>query len=322
MRVPNQSSPEPERLPERGPLPPEKQAASAASRMGWGLFLMMGLTQLGALALVLGVRLLAPALLGDPWVNWGLSYLPMYLLALPALWLTVRRLPAEPFPPPRLPLTPKLLGSLWVFGMGATYFLNLLSNTLAQALSLLLGRQVLNPLGTVAGHLPSAVVFGVVLAPAMEELIFRRLLLRRLLPLGEGTAVYGSAFLFALFHANLFQIPYAFVLGVILASLALAAGGIRGSVLLHMALNGVGAVLMPALAALGEAGLSAAGLLILALMAAAFAMAARRVVRVPSFPPGPLGLSPARSRRAFLRNPGMAAYLVLTLLLTALMAAA
>lgn len=75
------------------------------------------------------------------------------------------------------------------------------------------------------------------IAPAAEELLFRRLLLRRLRPYGERFALVASALCFGLFHGNLNQFFYAFLLGLVLAELALSTGCLWQAVLLHALVN-------------------------------------------------------------------------------------
>ena len=55
-----------------------------------------------------------------------------------------------------------------------------------------------------------------ILAPIAEELLFRGYILRSLRPYGKKFAVFGSAFLFGLFHGNLLQTPYAFLMGLLM----------------------------------------------------------------------------------------------------------
>ena len=54
------------------------------------------------------------------------------------------------------------------------------------------------------------------LAPLAEELLFRGLVLRVLAPAGKQFAVLASALLFALLHGNVVQIPFAFLVGLVL----------------------------------------------------------------------------------------------------------
>lgn len=82
-----------------------------------------------------------------------------------------------------------------------------------------------------------SLVSTVLLAPLCEELIFRRLLLDRLLFLGDWSALLISAFFFALFHTNLYQFFYAFTVGLILGYVRIMTGRVGWSILLHMFIN-------------------------------------------------------------------------------------
>lgn len=62
----------------------------------------------------------------------------------------------------------------------------------------------------------SMFLYASILAPIAEELLFRGYILRSLRPYGKKFAVFGSAFLFGLFHGNLFQTPYAFLMGLLM----------------------------------------------------------------------------------------------------------
>jgi len=91
-------------------------------------------------------------------------------------------------------------------------------------------------LGAIAQYL---VVLGVLPAVA-EELAFRGFILsglrRRFSP---GTAVVFSSFLFALYHFNVFQLIPAFVLGLVLGTLALRTGSVLPGMLFHLLHNGL-----------------------------------------------------------------------------------
>ena len=73
-------------------------------------------------------------------------------------------------------------------------------------------------------------------APIMEEIIFRGLVLRHLQPYGKGFAIVMSAFLFGIFHGNLVQIPYAFLVGLVLGYVAVEYN-IVWAMVLHMINN-------------------------------------------------------------------------------------
>lgn len=73
-------------------------------------------------------------------------------------------------------------------------------------------------------------------APIVEELVFRGLILRGLEPYGKRFAILVSAILFGLFHGNLVQSPYAFVVGLVLGYTAMEYSVVWAMVL-HMLNN-------------------------------------------------------------------------------------
>lgn len=73
-------------------------------------------------------------------------------------------------------------------------------------------------------------------APVTEELLFRGLVQRMMLPYGKKFAIFASAFLFGIFHGNLVQSPYAFLVGLVLGYVA-CEYSIAWAMLLHMINN-------------------------------------------------------------------------------------
>jgi len=81
------------------------------------------------------------------------------------------------------------------------------------------------------------IVATAVLPALIEEMIFRGYVLGALRPHGDGLAIVLSAVLFALFHGNMLQIPFAFVLGLVLGYLMVQTDSIWPAVALHFANN-------------------------------------------------------------------------------------
>lgn len=75
-----------------------------------------------------------------------------------------------------------------------------------------------------------------VFAPVFEEILFRGLVLRTLEPYGKKFAIVGSAFLFGMFHGNVVQTPFAFLVGLVLGYAAVEYN-ICWAMLLHMINN-------------------------------------------------------------------------------------
>lgn len=88
------------------------------------------------------------------------------------------------------------------------------------------------------------VIANMIVAPIVEEVIFRGLILSRLrkaVPL--VWAVVISSVLFGIAHGQIVWIIYAFVLGVILSAVTVKTESLTASILLHMAFNVFGTVI-------------------------------------------------------------------------------
>ena len=89
----------------------------------------------------------------------------------------------------------------------------------------------------VSGNIILLIFTHAALTALMEETLFRYIPLAYLTPYSKGGAVLFSALFFALAHGNLFQIPYAFIAGVIFAVLDIAFDSIIPSLLIHFVNN-------------------------------------------------------------------------------------
>lgn len=80
----------------------------------------------------------------------------------------------------------------------------------------------------------------VIFAPVFEEFWFRGLILHSLKPYGNGFAIFVSALLFGLTHANLGQFLYTTVVGVVLGYVAVQTGSIITTTVMHAMFNSIG----------------------------------------------------------------------------------
>ncbi len=72
-----------------------------------------------------------------------------------------------------------------------------------------------------------------ILAPIAEEILFRGLILRSLMPFGKKLAIFVSALLFGVFHGNIVQSPFAFMVGLVLGYVAVEYS-VAWAMVLHM----------------------------------------------------------------------------------------
>lgn len=79
------------------------------------------------------------------------------------------------------------------------------------------GRSVTGVLDAISGERDtfSMFLYSAILGPLAEEVLFRGYVLRSLRPYGKKFAVVLSALLFGLFHGNILQAPYAFLMGLV-----------------------------------------------------------------------------------------------------------
>lgn len=82
----------------------------------------------------------------------------------------------------------------------------------------------------------SMFLYAGILAPITEEILFRGLIQRTLMPYGKKFAIFCSAFTFGIFHGNLIQTPYAFLVGLVLGYVA-SEYSIAWAMVLHMLNN-------------------------------------------------------------------------------------
>ena len=82
----------------------------------------------------------------------------------------------------------------------------------------------------------SMFLYAGILAPVTEEILFRGLIQKSLMPYGKKFAIFCSAFTFGIFHGNLIQSPYAFAVGLVLGYVA-SEYSILWAMVLHMINN-------------------------------------------------------------------------------------
>ena len=115
------------------------------------------------------------------------------------------------------PMTTKALLVVFCAFMSAQAFQLLLTPLLEWLLNLLgLSALASLELATAGANTVSMFLYVALFAPVFEEILFRGLILHNLLPYGKKIAIVGSAFLFGMFHGNLVQSPYAFLVGLVL----------------------------------------------------------------------------------------------------------
>ena len=161
---------------------------------------------------------------------------------MPVLIAVVKRMPGEA--PAKKSITPGQFVLALIMCFALMYCGNLVGTLITTVVGVLKGSAVDNALMTYAtgSNMIVTFLYMVICAPILEEYIFRKLIVDRTVKYGQGVAVVLSGLMFGLFHGNLNQFAYAFLLGMFLAFLYVKTGELKVTIGLHMCINFMGAV--------------------------------------------------------------------------------
>ena len=220
----------------------EKSMRKSFSGLGWR-FLIGTLVIYAVQMIVMGIAgVVKPEWLEDTTISLILAVLPLYLIGMPVLIAVVKRMPGEA--PVKKSITPGqfILALLMCYTL--MYGGNLVGVLITTAVGVLKGSAVQNTIMSVAtgSNMFVTFIYMVICAPILEEYIFRKLIVDRTAKYGEGVAIVLSGLMFGLFHGNLNQFAYAFLLGGFLAFMYVKTGNLKITIGLHMCINFMGAV--------------------------------------------------------------------------------
>lgn len=211
----------------------------AYAQLSWGLVIFL-LSQV-ALPILFSIYLysIAPSLLLDRNVLILLTYACMYLIGFPLLLYLLRGIPD--CIPLRPPVTKERIGAGKIFALYTMLYA--ISNILVQIIDFFAGRvgirSVSEPHALIDQPVNPWLMFflAVVVAPVMEEVIFRFLPYRKVSGYGVRYYVLWTAIAFGLFHINFVQSVYAGAMGIIFALVMFRTGSLRYSIILHVMIN-------------------------------------------------------------------------------------
>jgi membrane protease YdiL (CAAX protease family) len=217
------------------------------SKIAFAFAIVLVFTHIGPTVLGVYLHGVAPFLWNYSWFHWVFTYFPIYGVYFPLFYVFLRSIPdtrrAIIRPVPRN-IQSLLFILVIAFGFGVATIINLITNLVSDIMNRLLGVGVSNPMmdAIAASDLVTHIIIVVGVAPLLEELIFRKLLYHKLIGYGPNLYILVSSLLFMSFHSNLFQMGYAFFLGLILASIYAYAEKFRYIWRFHVVFNGIGAL--------------------------------------------------------------------------------
>jgi len=220
------------------------QGRRAYSILGIGcvVFLVLGMFILPLLLSTI-ISKLFPSLAGNFILQTPLTYAGMYLIAFPLLLVIVKKLPEH-----KSEMCPqKKPGFLTILGYYA------LSYAIISVIGLavnLIETYIIGSSGTttVTGLLDSGTpqwvfaITGCIIAPIMEEIIFRLIPYNKASGYGTGLYIVWTGIMFGLLHLNFGQALYAMCLGFLFAKIMCDTGKIKYTILIHVMTNITGGV--------------------------------------------------------------------------------
>jgi len=210
-----------------------------------GLRLFIGTLIIFAVQLIFGAiagNIPAVATSGD--LSVLVSMLPMYIIAFPIIFLLFKNIPVQ-ISGEKKKMSVKHLIIAFIMCYAGTYICNLLASILTGIIGALKQSDVENVMANLTSSisLPVNLFIVVICAPIMEELLFRKTLIDRTAHFGEGISILFSGLVFGLFHGNLVQFGYAFLLGIFFGFIYIKTKNIVYPIILHMVINFFGSFL-------------------------------------------------------------------------------
>lgn len=219
-----------------------KQARRDFSRIGASLCLMVVIWY--ALATVLeGALYAAVGGKGEApnWVTYVGSGVPLYLIAMPIAVMLMGK--STVIETRKFDMKPGLFFKLLLMCLPMMWAGSVFGSMLSMVLS---NGEATDRVADLAMQTNIwNVVFLVIVGPVFEEWLFRKQLIDRTRKYGEKTAILLSGLAFGLFHMNLFQFFYAFLLGLMFGYVYTRTSKLRYSTAMHMIINFNGGVLAP-----------------------------------------------------------------------------
>ena len=231
------------RPPENGMNDLVLETSRTVSRVGLAFVVLIAGSSLASFILQVIALVWFRDIIETGYFNFGVTILSLYVCAAPFAYLILRPMKKE------VPKHRRISVKTFVIFTVMAFTLLILGSFLGQWLNAIVericgieqGGQVSEAFSE--SSLWLSCLYALVIAPIMEELFFRKLLIDRLSYLGDITCVVVSGLAFGLFHQNIEQFFYATLLGALLAFVYLKTGKILYTMLIHSIINFFGGIL-------------------------------------------------------------------------------
>lgn len=220
-----------------------KQSQKVFSRLGWCY--IAGTVAVYALQyiLVYVIQAYRPEWLMSMTTSLLLSGFTVYVCGMPLIVLLTLKMPKTDIPHHKMKWWQFILALIMCYSL--VYISNLLGTLVTTVVGAFKGSSVENNLidYVTGGNMFINFILMVVVAPVVEEYVFRKVIVDRTVRYGQGLAIAASGLMFGLFHGNLNQFAYAVVLGMFFAFLYVKTGNLKITIAMHAIINFMGSVI-------------------------------------------------------------------------------
>ena len=226
------------------PDDPTAERQKTLNRVCLAFFILMTVGFVLPNMIVLLLMLTVPSVSANglpSWAEWLISYGSLYGVGAPLTLLLFRTVPTVTRKPRKIGPHFFSFAAITFFGMLVGSYIGTYLNSI---ISLLTGNRQGNEVNTMLTETPLLLIsfISLVVAPVMEELFFRKILMDKFRPLGGWFSILTSGLFFGLFHGNFEQFFYAALIGCVFAFVYWQTGRIRYSMILHAMANFIGGI--------------------------------------------------------------------------------
>lgn len=221
-----------------------QQAKKVFSRLGWCY--ITGTVIVYVLQIVVGYFL---GILKPEWANnmsmsmsLILSGLVTYGCGMPVIVLMAQGMESQTIERHKMKWWQFVVALIMCYSL--MYVSNIVGNIITAGIGMWKGSAVDNDLVSYVTDSSMLVnfVLMVVVAPIVEEYVFRKVIVDRTVKYGQGIAIVTSGLMFGLFHGNLNQFAYAVGLGAFFAFIYIKTGNLKITIGMHAIINFMGSI--------------------------------------------------------------------------------
>lgn len=178
------------------------------------------------------------------WTN-AVSLLPITVVGLPVAYLLMKKVEKAPVIEQKFKFGVKQLIPFFFIAYAVMTGANIISTIINMVIAAAAQREATTVVATMlsSSDILQNTVMVVILAPILEEFLFRKFLIDRFSRFGEGVAVLVSALMFGFYHGNIVQFIYATALGLVLGYVYAKSRKVVFTILIHVFVNFLGSTL-------------------------------------------------------------------------------